>query len=258
MERALSLGDLERVRRILSAAAAGGETHPLVADGSALLGSVDDGRADLCRVLLRHGADPNLAHAERGGGTPLHVAAAAGHEAICAVLLEHGASAAKTASDLRTPVHAAAAAATPDALAALLGTPEGRAALMMEDRRGRLPVHYARGAETCEMLLAFGSPPDLVDRYGAAPAEAAAARGDTGSARAAAVIRAWIVGKHPLRAARAVAAASLAGDTDLPSDLVDLCASYVHERDRSCAVAAAWPGRSDEPVYAIDVDTDAV
>src|SRR5208337_1007440 len=57
---------------------------------TALHDAVWTGHIELVRMLLEHGADPNIPHAE-AGSTPLHYAAMKGQAAIAALLLEHGA-----------------------------------------------------------------------------------------------------------------------------------------------------------------------
>src|SRR5580658_9084156 len=57
---------------------------------TALHDAVWSGHIDLVRLLLDHGADPNIPHGE-SGSTPLHFAAIKGQAAIAALLLDHGA-----------------------------------------------------------------------------------------------------------------------------------------------------------------------
>src|SRR5947208_741815 len=56
---------------------------------TALHDAVWTGRADLVKLLLDHGADPNIPHAE-GLSTALQYAAIKGHARIAAMLLDHG------------------------------------------------------------------------------------------------------------------------------------------------------------------------
>src|ERR1035438_7524161 len=57
---------------------------------TALHDAVWTGHIQLVRVLLEHGADPNIPHAE-AGATPLHFAAIKGNAEIARLLLDHGA-----------------------------------------------------------------------------------------------------------------------------------------------------------------------
>jgi ankyrin repeat protein len=62
---------------------------------------------ELCRLLLAHGADPNVKQA--GGWTPLHQAAAHGRMEVVELLLTKGASPAAVSDDERTPAQMAEA-----------------------------------------------------------------------------------------------------------------------------------------------------
>jgi len=55
----------------------------------------------VCRLLLDHGADPNVKQA--GGWTPLHQAAAHGRREVVELLLAHGAATEALSDDDRTP-----------------------------------------------------------------------------------------------------------------------------------------------------------
>ena len=57
-----------------------------------LLNAIDRGNRAVVRVLLRAGADPNLAHEDAGGRTPLLSAVEAGRRRIVKLLLNAGAS----------------------------------------------------------------------------------------------------------------------------------------------------------------------
>ncbi len=60
---------------------------------------------DICRALLRRGADPDATQA--GGWTPLHQAAQHGNERLVDLLLEHGAASTPLSDDGRSPVEMA-------------------------------------------------------------------------------------------------------------------------------------------------------
>lgn len=60
----------------------------------------------LVRLLLVHGADPRARGA--GGWTPLHAAAALGYREVCGVLLEHGADTGALSDGAKTPGQMAA------------------------------------------------------------------------------------------------------------------------------------------------------
>jgi ankyrin repeat protein len=72
---------------------------------------------ELTRLLLRHGADVNLA--QQGGWTPLHQAAAHGAREIVRMLLDAGADRRAISADGRTPAQMAEAGKFPDVAATL-------------------------------------------------------------------------------------------------------------------------------------------
>ena len=75
---------------------------------TALHDAVWSGHIELVRLLLDHGADPNIPHAE-GLSTPLHYAAIKGQAAIAALLLDHGANINGVDRSGSTALHLAAA-----------------------------------------------------------------------------------------------------------------------------------------------------
>src|SRR3954471_9932356 len=75
---------------------------------TALHDAVWTGNVPLVRLLLDHGADPNIPHAE-GLSTPLHYAAIKGHAGIAVMLLDHGADIKVADRSGSTALHLAAA-----------------------------------------------------------------------------------------------------------------------------------------------------
>ncbi|PAA60908.1 hypothetical protein BOX15_Mlig002028g1 [Macrostomum lignano] len=98
------------------------------------------GRADVVQHLLDRGADAGAV--DCAGRTPLHLAAARGHEAAALALLSHDARLADAPdAEGRTPLHLAAASADLRLIRRLIacdGSGAGRF-----DHRGRLPLHFA-------------------------------------------------------------------------------------------------------------------
>lgn len=84
-------GDLGRVRYHLSEGVDVDYQHPEVMQ-TALVASVQQGHAAIARVLLEHGADPNLP-AELGPVTPLQAAQRHGDAALLQLLRDFGARA---------------------------------------------------------------------------------------------------------------------------------------------------------------------
>src|ERR1700683_2223114 len=88
LRQAVRAGDLASTQDILATG-----FNPNTRDNmgaTALHDAVWSGHIELVRLLLDHGADPNIPHAE-GLSTPLHYAAIKGQAGIAAMLLDHGA-----------------------------------------------------------------------------------------------------------------------------------------------------------------------
>src|ERR1700738_2968507 len=88
LRQAVRSGDIASTQAILATG-----FNPNTRDNlgaTALHDAVWTGQLELVRLLLEHGADPNIPHAE-GLSTPLHYAAIKGNAAIAAMLLDHGA-----------------------------------------------------------------------------------------------------------------------------------------------------------------------
>ncbi len=83
---AAGLGRLDEVRQLLPASDAGSRHHALAL-------AAQHGHADVVRLLLDAGEDPNHYNPDgnHSHSTPLHQAAWAGHEAVVRLLVEHGA-----------------------------------------------------------------------------------------------------------------------------------------------------------------------
>ena len=94
-------GHLEIVRLLLTQGADVNLAAQNSARVTALHGAVTRGAADIVRVLLERGANPNVR--QEGGFAPLHSAAAAGHEGIVRLLVEHGAETSPRSDQGKTP-----------------------------------------------------------------------------------------------------------------------------------------------------------
>ncbi|MBB2776376.1 UNVERIFIED_ORG: ankyrin repeat protein [Comamonas terrigena] len=89
MYKAAEHGDAACVRYHLSAGVDVDYQHPEVMQ-TALVASLLQGHAEVARLLLEHGADPNLP-AELGSLSPLQAAQSRGHAALLPLLQAHGA-----------------------------------------------------------------------------------------------------------------------------------------------------------------------
>ena len=106
---AAGLGNKARVQGLIEQGAEvnsrgpGGRDVP--SGGTALMLAAARGYIDVVRLLLSHGADPNLA--DEGGGTALIYTVWKGHTEIVRVLLEHGADPEAATRDGRTALRVA-------------------------------------------------------------------------------------------------------------------------------------------------------
>ena len=125
-------------------------------------------RGDLAAVTALLSADPSVVNQEEDGFTPLHYAAASGHNrAVVVFLLSHGAQVNATGRDGTTPLHLAAGAGDWETVAALLAAQADATAADTGSTQfqqcigspGALAMHYAAVAGTpavVELLLAHG------------------------------------------------------------------------------------------------------
>jgi ankyrin repeat protein len=124
-------------------------TSPL---GHAAMTSRRDG-ADVCRLLLDHGADPHVR--DRAGNTPLIIAACMNHELVAAELLRAGAH-----PDARNDRGVAAlhtAADHPEALEIVRMLLAAGADPRVRDRDGKTPRDYAGEAENAQHIAVLES-----------------------------------------------------------------------------------------------------
>ena len=145
LRQAVLSGDLATTQTILASG-----FNPNTRDergGTALHDAVWSGKTDLVRVLLDHGADPNIPHVE-GLSTPLHYAAIMGRAGIAAMLLDHGALIKAADRSGSTALHLAAARGYVDVVKLLIAR---KAPLEMKDRSGATPLD----APTLACVLAW-------------------------------------------------------------------------------------------------------
>lgn len=141
--------DLQQQPALLSAHAADGFTLLTLASFF--------GQPDCLLLLLKAGADPNLAAANAARGAPLHAACAGADQqqrlAAARLLLEHGAQANARQQRGFTPLHAAADSGDLDLIRLLL---EHGADPGLADDDGQSPLDYARarGNHAAARLLA--------------------------------------------------------------------------------------------------------
>jgi len=168
-------GQLATVRYLISAGA-----DPLKTDyhgGTALHSAAASGSAPIVNVLLAAGCDLDAqcgykANCEELGfywvGTPLHIAAAADHDAAARALIGHGATVdALGMLDERRPLHYAAAKGAKSAVEVLLRA--GADPSRPEAFHDQTPLHYAaRGGhvDCIALLLRYGADPRAREREG--------------------------------------------------------------------------------------------
>jgi ankyrin repeat protein len=179
---AAAQGQLATVRHLISIGA-----DPFKTDyhgGTALHSAATSGSAPIVNVLLAAGCDPDAecgykADCEELGfywiGTPLHIAAAADHDAAARALIGHGADVdALGMLDERRPLHYAAAKGAKRAVEVLLRA--GADPNRPEAFHDQTPLHYAvRGGhvDCVALLLRHGANPTARERSGHTPLELA-------------------------------------------------------------------------------------
>jgi len=85
-------GEAEIVRMLLEAGADPNQESTGESDGTPLCGAASWGFADVVRLLLRYGADPNLRESGGGPKTALAWARRNHHDEVVRLLLENGAA----------------------------------------------------------------------------------------------------------------------------------------------------------------------
>jgi len=108
--------------------------------------SGDDAACEaLLEAALPPGGHPGLVNAVHPatGATPLHAAARGGHAACVAALVTAGADTGARDMEEETPLHAASRGGHAACVAVLLAGPNGAAAAVMPDARGRTPAALA-------------------------------------------------------------------------------------------------------------------
>ncbi len=138
--------------------------HPIWGgEPTALHVAVENGRADIAKLLLESGADPNHPSDMYDGWTPLLIAAGRQSRPLIELLLSHGAhiDAWEAAALGDVPRLGAIVAASPD--------------VVREHRANDAPpLHFAANVDVARLLVAKGAPLDAVDKYNSTAARAAA------------------------------------------------------------------------------------
>jgi ankyrin repeat protein len=165
-------------RPLFEAALAGktDEVHRLIGDGAspdgfvddngvtALIGASNNGHAEVVRLLLLNGADPDLQAPK--GSSPLMMASGEGHTRVVRLLLNHGATPDLTNKNGVSALIWASSRGQLGAVAALL---DAGASLDLQDRSGVTSLMAASvmgHVEVVRILLGDGAGTNLRDRAG--------------------------------------------------------------------------------------------
>ena len=142
-----------------------------------LLGmAVQDGRRDMAKLLLDHGAEVDARTSN--GLTPLHIALKKGFASMADLLLERGANPSTTTEDDRTTLHFACEAGLTEIAIALMDRGANVSAV---SKRGLTPLHSAMGVGSPELvqgLLDRGADPCARIDGGGTPLHISAACGN--------------------------------------------------------------------------------
>ena len=151
MVAAVRQGDLEQVQGL---AREGASLNTVTEQGTPLFVAAEAGHARIAWFLLSEGADPDLATAS--GMTPLMIASANGHRQVVALLLSAGAKVNATSESGDTPIFLAARQGNLSVVKALLAA--GANVNVSQDGRSLL-MHVVDGGDLlmAEVLLAAGA-----------------------------------------------------------------------------------------------------
>ena len=122
LHKAAAAGDIKEVQRLVDVTTGTALVDPLKGDGTTpLITAAMMGHADVVKLLLEEGAEPNKAG--MNGATALQIAASMGHLEVMAMLLENGAMADAPHKFAKSTASARLAAPCPRRAALSPGTP---------------------------------------------------------------------------------------------------------------------------------------
>jgi hypothetical protein len=166
MWRAISAGDARYVELLLSARVAVAP-HPDDPELLPLHHICKKGFVSCAEAILRSMQPKDcsmwLTKLDANGMSPVHIAAAEGHNALIALLLQYGASPALNSRSAGTPLHVALLCNRTEIIEQLvsaIAADGDRNMLDLEDKKGRSPLHYAvhrRMRSAAQLLLKFGA-----------------------------------------------------------------------------------------------------
>lgn len=142
-------GETERIKKYINK-----NISPDVLDASgytALHYACRHGHVNVCKLLLKSGANPNIL-TRSGKASPLHRAAHMGHSDIVKILIEYGAKLELQDSDGQTALHKAARQYHVEVVKLLI---RHQPPLSLADRWGKLPVDYitSESSEDLKIIL---------------------------------------------------------------------------------------------------------